>query len=82
LHRSEIWRRMFPAATPTEGLDPNKLASLNVAGGNIRNIAIAAAFLAAEAGEAVRMTHVLRAARAEYNKLEKPLTDIETRGWC
>jgi hypothetical protein len=30
----------------------------------------------------VRMTHVLRAARAEYNKLEKPLTDIETRGWC
>jgi hypothetical protein len=81
LHRSEIWRRMFPAATPTEGLDPNKLASLNVAGGNIRNIAIAAAFLAAEAGEAVRMTHVLRAARAEYNKLEKPLTDSETRGW-
>ena len=81
-HRTEIWRRMFPAATPTEGLDLDKLASLNVAGGNIRNIALAAAFLAAEAGDSVRMAHVLRAARAEYSKLEKPLTDSETRGWC
>jgi hypothetical protein len=79
--RAEIWRRMFPAATPTEGLELHKLSLLSVAGGNIRNIALGAAFLAAEAGEPVRMTHVLRAARTEYSKLEKPLTDSETRGW-
>ena len=79
--RAEIWRRMFPAAAPTEGLELHKLSLLSVAGGNIRNIALGAAFLAAEAGEPVRMTHVLRAARTEYSKLEKPLTDSETRGW-
>ena len=38
--RAEIWRRVFPAATPTEGLDVGKLARLNVPGGNIRNIAL------------------------------------------
>lgn len=79
--RAEIWRRIFPADTPTEGLDSTKLSRLNVAGGNIRNVALNAAFLAADAGEPVRMSHVLRAARTEYAKLEKPLTDSETRGW-
>ena len=37
--RAGIWRRIFPATTPTEGLDVSKLARLNIAGGNIRNIA-------------------------------------------
>ncbi|MDT5122145.1 MAG: hypothetical protein QOC96_1627 [Acidobacteriota bacterium] len=79
--REEIWRHIFPAETPTEGLDARKLAQLNIAGGSIRNIALNAAFLAADAREPVRMTHILRAARHEYLKLDKPLTDTETRGW-
>ncbi len=79
--RAEIWRRVWPAATPREGLDAARLASLNVAGGNIRNIALHAAFLAAEAVEPVRMHHLLRAARREYNKLERPLPEAEVRGW-
>ena len=80
--RAEIWRRIFPSGTPTEGLDVAELARLNVPGGNIRNIALNAAFLAADAEEPVRMTHLLRAARTEYAKLEKPLTDAETAGWA
>ncbi len=80
--RAEIWRRIFPAATPTEGLDVAQLAQLNVPGGNIRNIALLAAFLAADDGEPVRMTHLLRAAQSEYTKLEKALTDAEVRGWA
>jgi SpoVK/Ycf46/Vps4 family AAA+-type ATPase len=79
--RKEIWRRIFPSDTPIEGLDMNKLARLNVTGGNIRNIALHAAFLAADAGEQVRMQHLLRAARSEYAKLDKPLTENESRGW-
>ncbi|HUL53032.1 MAG TPA: ATP-binding protein [Opitutaceae bacterium] len=79
--RAEIWRRMFPAETPVDGLDPARLARLNVAGGNIRNIALNAAFLAADAEEPVRMKHVLRAARTEYAKIEKPLTEAEIGGW-
>ncbi len=79
--RAEIWRRIFPSSTPTDGLQVSKLSRLNVAGGNIRNIALHAAFLAADSGEPVRMTHLLRAARSEYAKLEKPLMEAETAGW-
>lgn len=80
--RAEIWRRVFPQGAPTEGLDEAKLAKLNVAGGHIRNIAVNAAFLAAEAGEPIRMRHLLDAARGEYAKLEKPLTETEIGGWA
>lgn len=79
--RAEIWRRIFPCQTPTENLDAAKLARLNVAGGNIRNIALNAAFLAADADEPVRMAHLLRAAQSEYTKLEKSLTEAEVGGW-
>jgi hypothetical protein len=79
--REEIWQRIFPAQTPTEELAMHKLARLNLAGGNIRNIALNASFLAADANEPVRMNHLLRAARSEYAKIEKPLTDAEIGGW-
>jgi SpoVK/Ycf46/Vps4 family AAA+-type ATPase len=79
--REAIWRGIFPAATPTRGLDPAKLARLHVAGGSIRNIALNAAFAAADAGEAVGMAHLLQAAHAEAGKRERALTDGETRGW-
>jgi hypothetical protein len=79
--RAQIWRKIFPPLTPLEGLDVEKLARLNVAGGEIRNIALNAAFLAADAGEPVRMTHLLEAARSECVKLERQLPDAEIAGW-
>ena len=79
--REAIWRNIFPTATPTDGIDYAKLAKLNLAGGNIRNIALNAAFLAAEASEPVRMLHLLQAAHSEAAKRERPLADAETRGW-
>jgi ATP-dependent 26S proteasome regulatory subunit len=79
--REEIWRRVFPKNTPTENLDFAKLAKLNVAGGNIRNIALNAAFIAADTNEAVGMKHIKGAAYSEYMKLERQLTDTEVRGW-
>jgi AAA+ superfamily predicted ATPase len=80
--RAEIWRRAYPGGTPTEALDLGKLARLNIAGGNIRNVALNAAFLAAEAGEPVRMSHLLRAARSEYAKLDRALGEAEIGGWA
>ena len=80
-HRAEIWRRVFPSATPLDQVDPVRLSGLNVAGGNIKNIALNAAFIAADAAEPVRMSHLLRAARSEYAKLEKQLTESEIAGW-
>jgi hypothetical protein len=80
--RERIWRGVFPAATPLSGIDHGKLAQLNVAGGNIRNIAINAAFLAADAGTPVDMRHLLQAARSEAAKRERPFSDAEVRGWA
>jgi SpoVK/Ycf46/Vps4 family AAA+-type ATPase len=79
--RSEIWRRIFPKETPTDGLDYEKLSRLNVAGGNIRNIALYGAFLAADAVEPVGMSHLLRAARVEYAKMERAPAESEIGGW-
>ena len=79
--RAEIWRRIFPAKTPTDSLDIDGLARLSISGGNIRNIALNAAFAAADAEEPVRMPHLLGAVRLEYEKLEKPLTHTELGNW-
>lgn len=75
--RAEIWKKIFPSATPVNNLDMLKLSRLNVAGGNIKNIALNAAFIAANENEAVGMQHVQRALRSEYDKIEKPLTNTE-----
>lgn len=79
--RTEIWRRIFPAQMPKDELKYDKLANLSIPGGNIRNIALNAAFLAADADEAVGMKHILQAAKSEYMKIERPLTDAEVKGW-
>jgi len=81
--REEIWSRVFPAQTPIESLDPKKLSQLNVAGGNIRNIALNAAFLAAGDGngERLEMKHLLEAARLESEKIERAISAAEIRGW-
>jgi hypothetical protein len=81
--REAIWMRIFPAKTPTRGLDHKRLSQLNITGGNIRNIALNAAFLAAdeEDGKSVEMVHLLAAARMEAQKIERPLSQAETRGW-
>jgi len=79
--RSQIWQRVFPKQTPTEGLNFKKLGQLDVTGGNIKSIALNAAFLAADAEEPVKMKHILEATRTEYLKWGRSLTRAETQGW-
>jgi hypothetical protein len=81
--REAIWMRIFPAKAPIQSLDTKKLSQLNVTGGNIRNIALNAAFMAAEegSGERVEMRHLLQAAKLESEKIERPLSAAEIRGW-
>jgi ATP-dependent 26S proteasome regulatory subunit len=79
--RADIWKRIFPRQTPVQDLDERKLARLNVAGGNIRNIALNAAFLAADQDRPVTMGDLRDAAQTEYAKIEKPLSAAETRDW-
>ncbi|MDA1273068.1 MAG: ATP-binding protein [Verrucomicrobia bacterium] len=81
-HRQSIWQRAFPAATPVDGLRPDKLARLSVTGGAIRNIAINAAFAAAAERQPVRMSHLLAAARGEAAKSDRPVNTSEVADWA
>jgi SpoVK/Ycf46/Vps4 family AAA+-type ATPase len=82
--RAEIWRRVFPGETPTEGLDTAALARVGMTGGSISNVAISAAFLAADEADgqqSVRMRHIAAAAMRERAKLERPLPAGEVSSW-
>jgi hypothetical protein len=75
--RKRIWQKAFPAKAEVEALDCDALSKLEITGGNIRNIALNAAFLAAEEGAPIGMNHVMHAARREYTKTEKLITEGE-----
>ena len=82
VQREAIWKVAFPASAPVQDLNPAKLAQLKVAGGSVRNMAINAAFLAAEAGTPVGMGHLLEAANLEAQKVERSISETELRGWA
>lgn len=78
--REEIWRRIFPADVPLASLDFAALARLNIAGGTIRNIALASAFRAARDGEPVSMRAIMECARVEYDKAGRIMTELDGVG--
>ncbi|MEM8642716.1 MAG: ATP-binding protein [Cyanobacteria bacterium P01_G01_bin.54] len=76
--RQRIWQRIFPPKVPTDGLHYRRLAELQVTGATIRNIALTAAFLAADTEEPITMELILQAARAEYGKFGRYLSSTES----
>jgi AAA+ superfamily predicted ATPase len=77
--RRRVWAGIWPAEIPLAAdVDLDHLArQFKLSGGNIKNIALAAAFLAAEDSGRVTMAHLLQATRREYQKLGKVLSDTE-----
>lgn len=75
--RESIWRKIFPENAPLGTLDYRKLGRLNISGGHIKNIAINAAFFAADEDAGISMDHIRKAARLEYAKMEKQLSSTE-----
>ena len=76
--RERIWRVTFPKETPlADDIDFHLLAKrFRLAGGSIRNIVLASAFLAAESGaKAVTMAHILHAARREHQKIGRLINE-------
>jgi hypothetical protein len=69
--RRRIWEVVFPREAPIDGdVDFGVLArSIRLAGGNLKNIALAAAFYAASDGGVIGKEHVANATRREYQKL-------------
>ena len=52
-----------------------------VSGGNIKNIALLAAFLAAGEESPLAMRHLIRAARREYQKFGRLVTESDFAHW-
>ena len=77
--RRRIWVATIPSALPmADDVDLEFLSrQFKIAGGNIRNVVLAAAFLAASEGTTVGMRHMVRGIRREYQKLGRMVTDAE-----
>jgi AAA+ superfamily predicted ATPase len=75
--RHRIWKGVFPCQAPlSENVDLGFMArQFKITGGNIKNIALGAAFLAAENGGTIGMEHVIWATKREYQKIGRLCTE-------
>lgn len=78
-HRLRIWKTVFPEEAPKDDdIDYQFLAKkFKITGGNIKNIALSAAFLAAENNDIIRMKHIVTSARREFQKMGKLCTQSD-----
>lgn len=78
-YREKIWQSMFPPTAPlSHDVDFKYLAQrYEIAGGNIKNVVLSSAFLAAESGESIRMQHIIKSIRHELQKSGKILARQE-----
>lgn len=83
--RKLIWQKVFPQTESfrknleLSDADYERLGRLTIPGGNIRSIALNAAFMAAHSNSNVTLPLVLSAARTEFRKLDKPINEAEFR---
>jgi SpoVK/Ycf46/Vps4 family AAA+-type ATPase len=79
LYRARIWEGIWPKETPiAPEVDLHFMArQFKLTGGNIRNIALAAAFLASQNGQVIAMKHLLQATKREIQKMGKVIRQEE-----
>jgi AAA+ superfamily predicted ATPase len=79
VERLELWRRTLPKEAPrADDIDLEFLArKLKITGGSIRNIILAAAFLAAEENSAIAMRHLVRASVHELQKMGRLVVEAD-----
>jgi SpoVK/Ycf46/Vps4 family AAA+-type ATPase len=78
-YRRRIWESMFPKEAPL-GADVRfdiLAKEVRLAGGNIKNMALVAAFHAAADGGTIRMTHLIQAAHREHQKIGRSWSEFE-----
>jgi AAA+ superfamily predicted ATPase len=80
--RHRIWTGIWPNETPlVADIDLGYLSrQFKLTGGNIKNIALGAAFYAAGDGGVVTMDHLLHATQREFQKMGKTLSEAELNG--
>jgi SpoVK/Ycf46/Vps4 family AAA+-type ATPase len=74
--RLRIWENVFPDTLPLSSqLNLDFIAKhFELSGGSIRNVALAAAFLAADDGKIVKKRHLVHAIKREYQKIGRTIT--------
>jgi hypothetical protein len=79
VYRGRIWAGVWPSATPLSAdVDLMALAKhMKLSGGNIKNVGLAAAYLAAADGGVITMEHLRHASQREYQKLGKTLSPTD-----
>jgi len=76
--RRRMWSAIWPKATPlAPDINFDALARFELAGGGIKNVAVAAAFLAAAEDGPVTMSHLLRATQREFQNMGRILAPGE-----
>jgi len=80
--RIQIWKNAFPEETPLEdNVDFSFLSKFKLTGGNIKNISLAAAFLAADSSGVVGMEQLIKATKRELQKIGKLFTEADFGGY-
>lgn len=81
--RLRIWRLCFPPGAPlADDVDFAFLArQFKLSGGNIKNIAVAAAFHAADHGTPITMESIVHGIRREFQKIGKLMVDADFPGF-
>ena len=78
-YRYRIWKNIFPQDTPvSKDVDFEFLSThFKIAGGNIKNIAVSAAFLAAGNSGFINIEHIIQATKQEYQKIGRPYVNSD-----
>lgn len=69
--RLALWRRAIPESAPRGVIDWQRLARIELSGGNITTIGTNAAFRALADGQPIGMTHLSDAIASEFRKLDR-----------
>ena len=78
-YRMRIWQSLVPEDAPLgDDVDFTFLSrQFRISGGNIRNIVLAAGFLAARDGNVMSMKHFIQGTRREFQKLGRMVTEAD-----
>ncbi|NBU96421.1 MAG: ATP-binding protein, partial [Actinobacteria bacterium] len=67
--RERLWKLHLPLSACDASVDIAELTTISLAGGSIRNVAVAAAFMAVEQGSAISRDMLRVGLEREYRKL-------------
>ena len=75
--RFEIWKKVFPENTPMDDVDFDFLSKLKISGGDIKQFALKAAFLAVQNSDEIKIEHIVNSIKIKFQKNRKSLLPKE-----